>query len=330
MLGPSLDAADPEGRVTPRSRLHGAALGQLAVLTYEALGGRKHAEQVGACAAALSLLAKIDDEIIDRRDFHGGMRERRRAVRARTEAFLAPSLASLGSGLAATAEPRCAYAASVGRRLAQIAESRVRLHHVLSVIAEGWRTQIDAVVTLSSHPGEVSLAEVAGVTRRISGAWFLMVALIGALPDDVSRPLTEDEEEAIQDWGFHIQRADALADLQKDVDDGLISTFAGRILWEREPSRYLPACRARDAAALYQMTAQHRVDEACLRGGEPIASLGARLRGLGQVHAMLTWVHGYHLGRYLDHPLCRRRGDDPAFRAVRNPEHDLTRSPATP
>ncbi|AKT41936.1 hypothetical protein [Chondromyces crocatus] len=316
VLGPSLSAADPEGSVTPRSRLLCAALGQLAVLAYEALGGKAHAEQVGLTAASLSLLTKIDDEVIDRHEFHGGMNARRRMVRAKTEAFLAPTLASLGSGLAANAEPRCAFAAAIGRQLGTIAQSRVRLDHVLSVIAEGWRTQIDAVVTLSSHPGQVSLAEVAGVTRRISGAWLLMVSLLGSLPDDAARPFTDDEEEAIYDWGFHIQRADALADLQKDLGDGLISSFVGRILWEREPSRYLPACRAGDAATLYEMAAIHRVDEICLRGGEPVGALATRLGALGELNSLLSWIHGFLLERYLEHPLCRRRSDDPAFRAM--------------
>ncbi|EYF04147.1 hypothetical protein [Chondromyces apiculatus] len=321
-LGPGLSAADPEGTVTPRSRMLCASLGQLGVLAHEALGGRRHSatsREVGVAAAALSLLTKIDDEVIDQRAFHGGMTASRRSVRDRTEAFLAPTLASLGSGLAATDEPRCVYAASVGRRLAELAGSRVRLDHVLAVIAEGWRTQVDAVVTLSSHPGEVSLAEVAGVTRRISGVWLLMIALVGTLPDDAGRTFTSDEEEAIHDWGFHIQRTDALADLQKDVDDGLTSSFAGRILWEREPSRYLPACRARDARTLYDMLARHRVDDACLRGGEPHQNLATRLRGLGEIHPLLAWIHGFLLDRYLTHPLCRRTPEDLTYPSAARP-----------
>jgi hypothetical protein len=193
---------------------------------------------------------------------------------------------------------------------------RARLAHVVEVIAEGWRTQVDAVATLSSHPGEVSVAEVAGVTRRISGLWLLMIALIGTLPEDAARAFTADEEEAFLDWGLHIQRADALADLEKDMEDGLISSFAGRLAWEREPSRYLPACDRRDAPALYAMVAGHRVDEACVRGGVAPAVLGLRLSGLGGVHGLLAWIHGFLLYRYLAHPLCRREVRDPAFRAI--------------
>ena len=308
VLGPAVDEADPEGRVLPRSRMLCAALGELGVLAFNALGGGggEREGEVRLAAAALSLLTKIDDEVIDRRPFHGGMATDRRVVRARTEAFLAPTLASLGTGLAANAEPRCAFAADVGRRLARLAASRAHLHHVLEVIAEGWRVQVDAVATLSSHPGELSLAEVAGVTRRISGAWLLMIALVGSLPAEAARPFTADEEEAIHDWGFHIQRADALADLQKDLEDGLVSSYAGRLLWEREPARYLRACRAGDAAALYAMAARHRVDEACLRGGEDPTELAARLRGLGEVGDLLAWIHGFLIRRYLTHPLCQR------------------------
>lgn len=303
VLGPRVAAADPEGRVLPRSRLLCAGLGLLGRVAYEALGGRERAAAVTLAAAELSLLTKIDDEVIDRLPFHGGMATDRRVVRARTEAYLAPTLASLRSGLAATDEPRCALAADVGRRLSALACSRERLDHVLEVITEGWRTQVDAVATLSSHPGELSLAEVAGVTRRISGAWLLMIALVGSLPADAARPFTEDEEEAFFDWGLHIQRADALADLQKDVEDGLISSFAGRLCWEREPSRYVPACLRGDAPALYAMVARHRIDEACQRGGVDRATLGRRLAGLGGVHDLLGWIHGFLLQRYLSHPL---------------------------
>lgn len=333
VLGPAVSAADPEGRVAPRSRLLCGALGLLGVAAYQALAAeapersmRREAE-VGLAAAALSLLTKVDDEVIDRLEFHGGMATDRRAVRRRTEEFLAPTLASLGTGLAATPEPRCALAAAVGRRLSRLAGSRARLDHMLEVIAEGWRTQVDAVATLSSHPGELSLAEVAGVTRRISGAWLLMIALTGSLPAEAARPFTADEEEAFFDWGLHIQRADALADLQKDVEDGLTSSFAGRLLWEREPSRTLAALRARDAAPLYEMAARHRVDELCLRGGEAPAALAHRLRGLGEVDALLAWIHGFLTYRYLAHPLCRRDPRDPAFRAFHERRAELSLSP---
>jgi len=326
VLGPRLAAADPENRVAPRSRLLCAALGLLGREAYEALGERarrerrdgrdrrERAAEVMIAAAALSLLTKVDDEVIDRLAFHGGWTTHRRVVRARTEAFLAPTFASLRSGLAATNDPRCALAADVGLRLHALAGSRERLGQVLEVIAEGWRTQVDAVATLSSHPGEVSLAEVTGVTRRISGAWLLMIALVGSLPAE-ARPFTPSEQEAFYSWGLHIQRADALADLQKDVEDGLITSFVGRVLWEREPSRYVPACERRDAALLFGMAARHRVDALCLQGGAEPAELGQRLAALGGVHDLLAWIHGFLIHRYLAHPLCQRDGRDPAFRA---------------
>jgi hypothetical protein len=313
-ISPLLSAADPEGRVAPRSRRLCGALGLLSRVAYEALGGRRHAGAVGVAGAALSLLTKVDDEVIDGHAFHGGMATDRRALRARTAAYLRPTLASLRSGVAAGEEPRCAMAADVGQRLRRLTGDPTRLSHLLSVIAEGWRIQVDAVEVLSSHPGAVSLAEVASVTRRISGAWLLMIALIGALPEDAARPLSADEEEAFYDWGFHIQRADALADLEKDTRDGLVSSFAGRLAWEREPARYLPACARGDAAALYMMLARHRVDEACLSGGVPEGALSARLAGLGEVHPLLGWIHGFLIHRYLVHPRSLRDGRDPAFR----------------
>lgn len=315
-IEPLVAAADPEGRVAPRSRRLCGALGLLSRVTYEGLGGRRHAGEVGVAGAALSLLTKVDDEVIDSPGFHGGMETDRRALRARTAAYLGPTLRSLRSGEPAGAEPRCALAADVGRRLRRLAGDPLRLAHLLEVIAEGWRIQVDAVEVLSAHPGAVTLGEVARVTRRISGAWLLMIALIGALPGDAARAPSEDEEEAFHDWGFHIQRADALADLEKDCRDGLVSTFAGRLSWEREPGRYLTACAQGDGAALYAMVARHRVDEECVRGGAPAAALGARLAGLGEAHALLRWIHGFLMHRYLVHPRCLRDGRDPAFRAI--------------
>ncbi|MCC6558006.1 MAG: hypothetical protein IT372_34095 [Polyangiaceae bacterium] len=315
-VGPLVDGADPDGRVAPRSRRLCAALGLLSRGLDEALGGTRRAAEVGAAGAALSLLTKVDDEVIDGPAFHGGMAADRRALRARTAAYLEPTLASLRAARPASGEPRCALAADVGRRLRRLTADPLRLARLLEVIAEGWRTQVDAVEVLTSHPGAVSLAEVAGVTRRISGLWLLMVALVGSLPEDAARAPSADEEEAFLDWGFHIQRADALADLEKDGRDGLVSTFAGRLAWEREPARYLPACARGDAAAVYAMVARHRIDEECVRGGVPADALAARLAGLGEVRALLRWIHGFLVHRYLAHPRCLREREDPAFRAL--------------
>src|SRR6202044_3408956 len=94
-IGPALDAADVDGRVTPGSRLLCASLGLLGVETYRALGGRGREGEVGRAAAMLSLLTKIDDQWIDAPAFHGGASTPRAELRARVRAFLAPTLASV-------------------------------------------------------------------------------------------------------------------------------------------------------------------------------------------------------------------------------------------
>lgn len=317
-LHPLLDAADPEGRVAQRSRRLCAALGLLSQVAYAALGGRRASAEVGLAGAALSLLTKVDDEVIDSLAFHGGMVTDRSALRRRTAAYLAPTLASLRLGIPARDEPRCVLAADVGRRLRRLAGSPSRLAHVLETVAEGWRIQVEAVAVLSTHPAAVTPEEVDRVTRRISGAWLLMIALVGTLPADAARRLSADEERAFYDWGFHIQRADALADLGKDSKDGLVSSFAGRLAWARDPARYLEAFARGDEAALYTLVARHRVDEACLRDGADPEDLRRRLAGLGEVNGLLRWIQGFLMHRYLTHPLCRRNGRGLAFRRFRD------------
>src|SRR5690242_19874411 len=83
-IGPALDAADPDGRVSAQSRLLCAGLGVLGVAAYRALGGARRADDVGRAGAMLSLLTKIDDQIIDARPFHAD----RRGLVERTRAFL--------------------------------------------------------------------------------------------------------------------------------------------------------------------------------------------------------------------------------------------------
>lgn len=313
-LGPAVDRADPDGRVAPRSRLLCAALGLLAQATHDALGGGPHRHEVGLAAAALSLLTKVDDEVIDSLRFHGGPAGLRHEVRQRTRWFLEPTLASIRAAAAVTDEPRCKLAADVGARLATLAsaapDGAKRLDRLLAMVERGWAIQVDAVALLSSHPRAVSAAEIARVTRSISGAWLSMIALVGTLP--LARlTLTDDEIEAIFDWGFHIQRADSLADLEKDRSDGLVATFVQKQLWDRasvgpdEPS----------TATIYRLVATERADLACLPTAAERASLRRRLARLPELAALLAWierflVHRYRVHRWAGATSVRETSDD--------------------
>jgi hypothetical protein len=297
-LGPAMDAADPGGSVAPRSRLLCASLGLLAEEAHRALGGRRDPDAVGRAAAMLALLTKIDDEVIDGPAFHGGASPDRAELRARTRAFLAPTLASVRAARPASDEPRCALGAALGAALRELAGEPARLERLLEAVAAGWDVQVDAVAVLTSHPAAVTRAEVAAVTRAISGAWLLMITLVGTLPADVARPLTRGEEQQFFDWGWAIQRADALADLDKDLADGHLASWAGILLWERAGAAYPEAAARGDAAAVHALVRAHRVDRDCLPGDAERAALGATLPGLGRVPALLAWIHAYLVRRY--------------------------------
>ncbi|APR86621.1 Hypothetical protein A7982_11970 [Minicystis rosea] len=247
----------------------------------------------------LSLLTKIDDQIIDARPFHAD----RVGLVARTRAFLAPTLASIREARAANAEPRCALGAALGRSLRALAADEGRLDRVLATIAAGWEVQVEAVRVLTSAPDEVSRAEVAQVTRSISGVWLLMIARIGELPADARRPFTADEERSFYDWGWAIQRVDALADLAKDLGDGHLATWPGMLLWERAPAAYLDAATRGDAGALHALLRAHGVERACMPDANEAAQLAASLPELGDVRALLAFIHEYLHGRWLAHPL---------------------------
>lgn len=307
-LGPALDAADPHDRVTPRSRLLCAGLGLLAEEAYRALGGRRRTADVGHAAALLSLLTKIDDQVIDALPFHGGAGTDRDALRARTRAFLAPTLASIRAARPETAEPRCALAADLGAALRDLGGDPARRERLLDTIAAGWEVQVEAVAVLTAHPASVTRAAVAEVTRRISGAWLLMIAMVGTLPDDARRAFSASEEEAFFGWGWAIQRADALADLAKDLGDGHLSSWPGVLLWERAGQAYLDAARRGDGAAVYALVREHGVDRRCLPRGEETAALHEALAGLGEVPALLSWIHGFLLRRYDAHLLTAGEG----------------------
>jgi hypothetical protein len=307
-LGPAATAADPEGRVEPRSRVLCAALGLLSVVAYRALGGGQRAAEVGRAGAMLSLLTKIDDQVIDDLSFHGGPSADREELRRRTRAFLAPTLRSLQDACPANEEPRCAFAADLGCALRDLAGERSRLDHLLETIAMGWEVQVEAVCVLTSHPASVRREQVADITRRISGAWLLMIAMVGSLPEDAARPLEAAEEEGFFAWGSAIQRTDALADLAKDLADGHLSSYPGRLLWERAPEAYLDAAARGDFASIYALVRAHGVDRDCLPDPAEVAALSAALPGLGDVRSLLGWIQGYLSNRYSAHPLSAGRG----------------------
>ncbi len=312
-LLPLIDRADPKGLVSPRSRLLCAALSQLALECYKALGGQRWEPEVKRAAAMLALLTKIDDQIIDGPGFHGGAVADRDDLRVRTRAYLRPTLDSLVSAAPADGSPRCELAAGLGRILGEIGEGP-RLAHLHQVIASGWSVQEDAVVHFTSRPGEVDAATLEDTTARISGDWLLMITLIGTLPPDAG-PLTADEEHAFGDWGWHIQRADALSDLDRDIRDGLICTAPGWLLWERLPMDYLRACKTLQTGWIYRELVVHDLDLACLPHPSECLSLDERLGRLGDLGPLLRWIHGFLCWRYLVHPLCRRAADDERFRA---------------
>lgn len=303
-LEPAISAADPHALVSAQSRLLCAGLGVLAAAAYRALGGGARGDDVGRAGAMLSLLTKIDDQIIDAPSFHGS--GDRRSLPERTRAYLAPTLASIRAGHPEGAHPRCALAAELGRLLRALAADEERLDRVLATIAEGWEVQVEAVRVLTSAPEAVTRAEVAAVTRAISGVWLLMIARLGELPGDARRAFTAAEEADFLTFGWAIQRADALADLAKDLADGHLSTWPGLLLWERDPEAYLRLAAHGDAAALHALLVAHGVDRACLPDAAEEAALGAALPDLPEVRALLAFVHAYLSRRYLAHPLCAR------------------------
>ncbi|MFO0759756.1 MAG: hypothetical protein U0359_24930 [Byssovorax sp.] len=303
-LGPALSAADPEGRIAPRVRLLSAGLGVLSQLTYQALGGSRASAEVGRAGAELALLTKIDDQVVDGLAFHGGASTDRDELRRKTRAYLAPTLASLATGKAENAEPRCALAADLGRALRALSSDAARLDHLLATIAMGWEVQVEAVAILTSHPSRVTLAQVDAITGRISGAWLLMIALIGTLPGDARRSLTAAEEEAFFAWGSGVQRAGALADLEGDLAEGHLASYPGKLLWESAPAATRDALERHDLAAIYALVGEHEIDRACLLDEEDIALLSFELRRLGEVPALFAWIQGYLADRYLSHPLA--------------------------
>ena len=314
-----VDAADPQGRVTPRSRRLCAGLSALATACHAALGGERP-DRVARAAALLSLLTKVDDEVIDRSDFHGGRWTDRRVLRARTRAFLAPTLAAIRSPErppevpADSAPPlaaRVALAVEVGRALRAIGGPADRLDDLVALVAAGWGIQEEAVVQLSAHPDETTDAAIEAVTGRISGAWLMMITRVGAICATARRDLTASERAAFWAWGRLIQRADGLADLGREIEDGLISTVPGRLLWRALGEGYLDAVDRGDLGSLYGALAARDLDLQCLPAPAQVRALSDDLAQLGEVGPLLRFIHGFLLGRYLDHPHCARRDRGP-------------------
>jgi len=293
-LGSEVDAADPGELVLPRSRVLCAGLAELAGTVLTALGPSRAQDEVATLAAALSLLTKIDDEVIDSLEFHGGESAPRGRVRARTEAFLDVTLQAITSGVAQSEQPRCVFAATIGRRIRALATTTQARDALLTLVREGWATQVDAVVCLTDDPLRVDLQEVDRVTRRISGDWLALIAACGALPSG-SR-LDPSEVEAIRDAGSFIQRADSLADLEKDQREGLTSTWA--------------ACRIARAGSAAGSLAK-RYEAARSLGLEQLASpdaslsrsISRRLQRFPELADWLDWIRTMLIGRHKTHAL---------------------------
>ncbi len=308
--GPSVRRADPQGLVSDRSAFLCAALGALSQSCHRALGGHSRPLEVRHAGAALSLLTKVDDQVIDALAFHGGADTPRATVERRVRAHLAPTLDAIWRAQPTDSHPRTALAAALGQTLRRLAAgNHGRLDHLLNVISEGWEIQVQAVAAFSRHPNDVERQDIERITASISGLWLLMITMIGTLPPDAHRTLTPDEERAFTDWGAWIQRADARADLDKDLQDGLISSLPGHALSELEPN----LCAASDPRALYALLAKHEIDAAFMPSSAQLDALQRRVQGLGEIPTLLRWIHGFLTWRYLRHPLCQRASDDPRF-----------------
>jgi hypothetical protein len=313
-LGAVIDDADPEGTIRLHSRLLCAGLAELAGACHRALGGDPARElEVLEAAALLALLTKLDDQVIDGRPFHGGAQTDRGVLRRRTREWLAPTLESIRLGRPVEDSPRCRLAARFGAAVTALAGDEQRRTALLELVARGWGIQVDAVTAFTDHPSRVHGPSLDVVTGDVSGAWLLMITLVGALPADASRWLSTDEQTAFFDWGLYIQRADALCDLAKDQEEGLISTWAGWTAWHADPLAVDRAIEAGDPGPIYALLAARRLDRRGLPDAATVDALTGRLAELGALPGLLRWIHGFLLGRYLGSPGSRSRLDDPDF-----------------
>ena len=292
-LEQEIDEADPDGSVPPRSRVLCAGLAELATTVLDAVGPVSEEAAVADLAASLSLLTKIDDEVIDSLAFHGGTATPRRALHDKTKNFLDETLRSLEMAAPIGPAPRCLLAARVGRRMRALAAASESHDAVLTLVREGWQTQVDAVVTLTADPRDVDAREVDRVTRRISGDWLALIAACGTLPSGTS--LGRDEVEAIRDAGGFIQRADALADLEKDQREGLVSTWAACAIARLSPSASLPG--------LYRGAADLDLERQAWPSVAALAFIRHRLARFPRLVLALEWIRSMLLARYRAHAL---------------------------
>lgn len=302
-LRDDLDRADPHGLVSPAARLLCCGLAALAESAARSRGVVDVAP-TGRAAARLALLTKLDDEVIDAAEFHGGPDTPRREVRRRTEVFLAPTLRSVRDAHPADDSPRCRFAADLGAELQSLAIDQDRLSDLVELIADGWEIQVDAVEVLSAAPDAIEREHLANVTGAISGAWLAMVTFVGLL-GAVDGP-TDAEEAAFFEWGLPIQAADALADLHKDLRDDFVGTLPLSIAHGRSSAEVDAALGRRDAARLDALLVQTGADVAVLPDLEGLRQLDSALSRLGAVPRIMRWIHGFLLGRYLarvpEHP----------------------------
>jgi hypothetical protein len=296
-LLPELDQADPMGTIQPAARLLCCGLAELASQVHVAVTGVV-SDDVVLTAARLALLTKLDDEVIDSLAFHGGSVTPRPELRRHLWSYLRPTLESIQTGRARTPEPRCQLAARVGLDLQRLAASPERLASQLRLIARGWQIQVDGVVTLSSRPADVTEAQVRRDTRAISGAWLAMVTAVGWLPAAAPRWCSADELDAFFDWGEYIQAADALADLDKEVPDGLGCSLPVYLAWRERPELVQAALKNHNVQALRGIIVATGVDACASPNAQVRVGLGQRLRHMGAVPDTLGWVHGFLMARY--------------------------------
>ncbi len=308
-----LKEADPEGSISGQSRLLCTSLCALARACYVEVGGERYLDAVGRTAALLSLLTKLDDQVIDALGFHGRLHLDHASVVADVRGYLAPTLHSIQDAKPYNAEPRCVLAAELGRSLRDLSAHPVRLRALLDLIAQGWEIQAQGVAWLSAHPTPQQLPAIQEITAQISGAWLLMITLVGTLPEDASRTLTPDEQAAYWAWGGWIQSADALADFAKDSADGMGNSVAGHRLWLARPARYLDAYKRDDLPRLYAMLEETQTDVALLPPVSAIEQLQQQLADVPSLHRLLLWIQHFLIGRYLQHPLCVREAVHPCF-----------------
>jgi len=305
--------ADLVGRVKPRHVHLCAALGLLAESSAEALGASvEHARRAGRAAAMLSLLTKIDDQVIDHGSFHGGMSTPRAVLRERARAYLQPTLDSILQARPATAESRCRLAARLGVALTELGPHRDRRMALLEEVAAGWRTQVDSVAVFSAHPAEVTGAQVQAVTAAISARWLRMVTVVGVLAPGAARALSAEEWTAFDARGAAIQRADALADLDKDLEDGLVSSLPAWELHGSDPDTWAAVCAA--PALAHAAVAQEGLDERCMIAPGSLIEADRAQAALGRVPELLNWIHRFLLWRYATHPACQSAIREPLAR----------------